>query len=66
MRMGRSKYTADEWLDHLTSTRKVNFKIFGKACTENCSVNKKDLNTIQVPLPVKKLMYPKKNYSILI
>jgi len=30
MRMGRSKYTADEWLDHLTSTRKVNFKIFGK------------------------------------
>ena len=21
MRMGRSKYTADEWLDHLTSTR---------------------------------------------
>jgi len=30
MRMGRSKYTADEWLNHLTSTRKVNFKIFGK------------------------------------
>ena len=30
MRMGRSKYSADEWLDHLTSTRKVNFKIFGK------------------------------------
>ena len=30
MRMGRSKYTADEWLDHLTSTRKVNFNIFGK------------------------------------
>jgi len=30
MRMGRSKYTADEWLEHLTSTRKVNFKIFGK------------------------------------
>ena len=30
MRMGRGKYTADEWLDHLTSTRKVNFKIFGK------------------------------------
>jgi len=30
MRMGRSKYSADEWLDHLTSTRKVNFNIFGK------------------------------------
>ena len=30
MRIGRGKYTADEWLDHLTSTRKVNFKIFGK------------------------------------
>ena len=30
MRMGRSKYTADEWLDHLTSSRKVNFKVFGK------------------------------------
>jgi hypothetical protein len=30
MRKGAGKYTADEWLDHLTSTRKVNFKIFGK------------------------------------
>ena len=30
MRRGRGKYTADEWIDHLTSTRKVNFKIFGK------------------------------------
>ena len=30
MRMGRSKYTADEWLDHLTSTRKINFKLWGK------------------------------------
>ena len=30
MRKGRGTYTADEWLDHLTSTRKVNFKIFGK------------------------------------
>jgi len=30
MRMGRGKYTADEWLNHFTSTRKVNFKIFGK------------------------------------
>ena len=30
MRIGRGKYTADEWLNHLTSTRKVNFKVFGK------------------------------------
>ena len=30
MRMGRGKYSADEWLDHLTSTRKINFKIFGQ------------------------------------
>ena len=30
MRKGRGTYTADEWLDHLTSTRRVNFKIFGK------------------------------------
>tara|TARA_Y100000385_G_scaffold178109_1_gene184139 strand:- start:3468 stop:5381 length:1914 start_codon:yes stop_codon:yes gene_type:complete len=30
MRKGRGKYTPDEWIDHLTSTRKVNFKIFGK------------------------------------
>ena len=34
MRIGRSKYTADEWLNHLTSTRKVNFKIFGKPATK--------------------------------
>jgi len=33
MRKGRSKYTADEWLDHLTSTRKVNFTVFGKPST---------------------------------
>ncbi len=30
MRKGRGQYTADEWIDHLTSTRKVNFKVFGK------------------------------------
>jgi len=30
MRKGRGSYTADEWLDHLTSTRKVNFTVFGK------------------------------------
>jgi hypothetical protein len=33
MRKGRGQYTADEWLDHLTSTRKVNFKVFGKPST---------------------------------
>jgi len=30
MKIGRGKYTADEWINHLTSTRKVNFKVFGK------------------------------------
>jgi len=30
MRKGPGKYSADEWIDHLTSTRKVNFKVFGK------------------------------------
>ena len=30
MRKGPGKYSTDEWIDHLTSTRKVNFKIFGK------------------------------------
>ena len=30
MRKGPGKYTADEWIDHLTSSRKVNFKIFGQ------------------------------------
>ena len=33
MRKGRGSYTADEWLDHLTSTRKVNFTVFGKPST---------------------------------
>ena len=33
MRKGRGQYTADEWLDHLTSTRKVNFTVFGKPST---------------------------------
>ena len=41
MRMGRSKYTADEWLDHLTSTRKVNFKIFGKPATKTVREQKR-------------------------
>ena len=34
MKLGRGKYSADEWLDHLTSTRKVNFKIFGKPASK--------------------------------
>jgi hypothetical protein len=34
MRMGRGKYSADEWLDHLTSTRKINFKMWGKPTTK--------------------------------
>ena len=30
MKIGRGKYTADEWLNHLTGSRTVNFKVFGK------------------------------------
>jgi len=30
MKKGPGKYSADEWIDHLTSTRKVTYKIFGK------------------------------------
>ena len=41
MRLGRGKYTADEWLDHLTSTRKVNFKIFGKPATKTVREQKR-------------------------
>jgi hypothetical protein len=33
MRKGRGQYTADEWIDHLTSTRKVNFTVFGRPST---------------------------------
>jgi len=33
MRKGPGKYSADEWIDHLTSTRKVNYKVFGKNAT---------------------------------
>ena len=29
MKIGRGKYSADEWIDHLTSTRKTKFKVFG-------------------------------------
>jgi hypothetical protein len=41
MRKGRGSYTADEWLDHLTSTRKVNFNIFGKPAQETVREFKK-------------------------
>jgi len=41
MRMGRSKYTADEWLNHLTSTRKVNFKLWGKPATKTVREQKR-------------------------
>ena len=34
MRKGPGKYSADEWVDHLTSTRKVNFRIFGTPATK--------------------------------
>jgi len=30
MRLGRGRYTADEWLNHLTGSRTVNLKIFGQ------------------------------------
>ena len=30
MKKGPGKYNADEWINHLTSTRTVNYKIFGK------------------------------------
>jgi len=34
MKIGPGRYSADEWLNHLTSTRKVNFKVFGKPATK--------------------------------
>ena len=33
MRRGPGRYSADEWVDHLTSSRKVNFKVFGENAT---------------------------------
>ena len=64
MRKGPGKYSADEWIDHLTSTRKVNFKIFGKPAQKTVR-GPKDLNMTKDPLQEKKLMYPKKNCLIL-
>ena len=34
MRKGPGKYSADEWIDHLTTTRKESFKVFGKPATK--------------------------------
>ena len=34
MRKGPGKYSADEWVDHLTSSRKVNFRIFGQPASK--------------------------------
>ena len=34
MRKGPGRYSADEWVDHLTSSRKVNFRIFGQPATK--------------------------------
>tara|TARA_R100000781_G_scaffold75952_1_gene47182 strand:+ start:335 stop:2269 length:1935 start_codon:yes stop_codon:yes gene_type:complete len=33
MKKGSGKFTADEWVDHLTSTRKETFKLWGKPAT---------------------------------
>jgi hypothetical protein len=41
MRKGRGKYTADEWIDHLTSRRKEKFNIFGKPATRTVLDTKK-------------------------
>ena len=30
MRRGPGKYSADEWIDHLTTSRKIKFKLFGQ------------------------------------
>ena len=41
MRKGRGKYTADEWLEHLTARRKERFNIFGKPATRTVLDTKK-------------------------
>jgi len=41
MRKGRGKYTADEWIEHLTSRRKETFNIFGKPATKTILDTKK-------------------------
>mgnify|MGYP003132236929 CR=1 FL=1 len=34
MRKGAGKYTADEWIDHLTGTRQIKLQMFGKPITQ--------------------------------
>lgn len=34
MKKGRGKFGADEWIDHLTTTRTANFKIFGRPASK--------------------------------
>ncbi len=41
MRKGRGKYSADEWMDHLTSRRKETFNIFGKPASRTVLDTKK-------------------------
>ena len=41
MRKGKGNYTADEWLDHLTSTRDVKIDIFGRPATQKIRAAKR-------------------------
>ena len=41
MKKGAGKFSADEWIDHLTSTRKVNLKVFGKPTSKTVREPKK-------------------------
>ena len=41
MKKGAGKFSADEWIDHLTSTRKINFKVFGKPASKTVREPKK-------------------------
>ena len=41
MKKGAGKFSADEWVDHLTSTRKVNLKVFGKPTSKTVREPKK-------------------------
>jgi hypothetical protein len=41
MKMGPGKYTADQWLNHLTSTRTANFKVWGKPVTKKIREQKR-------------------------
>ena len=41
MKKGAGKFSADEWVDHLTSTRKVNLRVFGKPTSKTVREPKK-------------------------